>query len=212
MFEQVLPKKSKESLALLGKSNLLKNGYLAGGTALALQIGHRISVDFDFFTQSRFDVKDLSRKLKKANIDFSLERLAENTILGSVGKTKFSLFFYDYPLIDKTTPYSNVSIVSLKDIAAMKLLAISDRGTKRDFIDLYFLTKKEKVFPLEDVFAFYDEKFEVLRQNKVHLFRSLVYFKDAEATDMPKMLKEVKWKDVKKFFEQEVKYLMRQLL
>ncbi|MCX6789597.1 MAG: nucleotidyl transferase AbiEii/AbiGii toxin family protein [Candidatus Gribaldobacteria bacterium] len=212
MFEQVLPKTAKSSLALLGASGLLNDSYLAGGTALALQIGHRISVDFDFFTRKKFDAKDLARKFEEAKIGFSLDRFEENTILGSVDKTKFSLFFYDYPLIDKTIPYLGITLASLKDIAAMKLLAVSDRGIKRDFIDLYFMLAVEKFFSMENVLGFYDEKFKTLPQNQGHLLRSLVYFKDADTTDVPKMLKAVSWKDVKKFFETEAKYLAKQLI
>lgn len=212
MFEEALPQKSKKSLAILGRSGLLEDAYLAGGTALALQIGHRISVDFDFFTPKHFDAKVLSRKLREANINFSLERLEKNTILGLVDKAKFSLFFYDYPLIGKTTAYLNINIASLKDIAAMKLLAISDRGTKRDFIDLYFLLAVEKVFVLPEIFELYDKKFNALPQNQSHLLRSLVYFEDANDSKMPKMLKTATWQEVKKFFEREAKHLMRQLL
>jgi len=210
MFEQVLPKHAKESLALLGRSNLLKNACLAGGTGLALQIGHRVSVDFDFFTAKRFDAKLLARNLEKIPAQFTLERLEQDTLLGFLGKTKFSIFFWDYPLLAKIDSYLGVNLASTKDIAAMKLLAISDRGIKRDFIDLYFMLAVEKMFSIAEVLNFYDKKFKALPQNRAHLLRSLVYFQDADTTKMPKMLKPVVWKEVKKYFEREVKFLAKQ--
>lgn len=74
MFEEILPKSAKNSLAILGESGLLKDAYLAGGTALALQIGHRISVDFDFFTSKEFDEKIFIQKIIRLPINFQLER------------------------------------------------------------------------------------------------------------------------------------------
>jgi len=210
MFEQVFPKQAKESLAILGQSNLLKDAYLAGGTGLALQIGHRISVDLDFFTAKRFDAKLLARNLKKIPAQFTLERLEQDTLLGFFGKTKFSIFFWDYPLLAKTNSYLGINLASLKDIAAMKILAISDRGIKRDFIDLYFMLAVGKTFSIKEVLNFYDKKFKALPQNRAHLLRSLVYFQDADASKMPKMLKNVVWKEVKKYFEREVKHLAKQ--
>ena len=99
MFEQVLSKNAKKSLATLGESGLLRDAYLAGGTALALQIGHRISVDLDFFTSKEFNGNIFVRKLKKLIPDFQLERMAAGTVLGNINKIRFSLFFYDYPLL-----------------------------------------------------------------------------------------------------------------
>lgn len=87
----------------------------------------------------------------------------------------------------------------------MKIAAISDRGTKRDFIDLYFIIKMEKVLSLDEILRLYDKKFGLLKQNKIHILKSLCYFDDAEQEPMPKMLKDVSWKEVKKFFEEEIK-------
>lgn len=110
MFEQVLPKTARVSLALLGRSGLLKDMYLAGGTALALQIGHRVSVDFDFFSKEKFIGEDLVRRLTEVNIGFKLDSFDNRNILGYVNQTKFSLFFYDYPLIAKTIIYRTYAL------------------------------------------------------------------------------------------------------
>lgn len=205
MFEQVLSKDAKKSLAVLGKSRLLQDAYLAGGTALALQMGHRISVDFDFFTGKKFNGNIFVRKLKKLIPDFRLERTAAGTLLGNINKIRFSLFFYDYPLLFKKHSFSGIiKIADIKDIAAMKIAAISDRGTKRDFIDLYFITKIEKILSLDEILRLYDKKFGLLKQNKIHILKSLVYFDDAEDEPLPIMLKPVKWKEVKKAITKSV--------
>ena len=207
MFEEVLPKKTKDSLALLGKSGLMKDAYLAGGTALALQIGHRISVDFDFFTQKQFESEIFVQQLSALPINFRLERLAWGTILGHLGETRFSLFYYNYPLLVNHVNFTGINIAGIKYLAAMKIAAISDRGTRRDFIDLYFILEKEKICSLEEALEFYGEKFKILHQNKMHILKSLMYFDEAEKVETPKMLKNVNWKEVKKYFEREVKII-----
>lgn len=208
MFEEVIPKKAKKALAVLGESGILRDAYLAGGTALALQLGHRVSVDLDFFAKAEFDEQAIVKQLSSLPIDFELERLTWRTILGYINKIRFSLFFYDYSWLERPKEYLGIKIAGIKDIAPMKLLAISDRGTKRDFIDLYFILAIEKIYSLEEIFYLYDKKFKVLRQNKMHIIKSLTYFKEADEMLMPKMLQEVSWKKVKKFFELETKYLI----
>ena len=210
MFEQVLPKAAQNALAVLGKSKLLKNSYLAGGTGLALQIGHRVSIDLDFFTRQKFNARAMMRALADLPLDFQLEREDWGTILGRLGKTKFSLFSYDYPLLTNTEKFLDINIASIKDIAAMKLAAIAERGTKRDFVDLYFILAKEKILTLGEALQLYDKKFKLLRQNKTHLLKAITYFADAEGTDAPRMLKPVAWQEVKKYFEREVKHLAKQ--
>jgi len=212
MFEKVLSKKAKESLALLGKNQLLKDAYLAGGTALCLQFGHRFSYDFDFFTQKEFDAKILVQRIKKLLPDFQLERTAWGTILGYIRRTRFSLFFYDSPLLFKPHKFLEIDIANVKDIAPMKVSAISDRGTKRDFIDLFFILEIKKVLTLEKILKLYDEKFKLLKENKFHILKSLSYFEDADEDEMPKMIEEVEWQEVKKFFKEETKRISKILL
>ena len=200
MFEEVLPREAKRALALLGESGILKDAYLAGGTALALQLGHRMSIDLDFFSKTEFNEQGFVDRMATFSVGFKLEKIDWRTVLGYVGKTKFSLFFYDYPLLAKPKNYLNINIADIKDIAPMKLLAVSDRGIKRDFIDLYFIVAVDKIITLEEIFKLYDLKFKKLQQNKAHILKSLTYFEAADETPMPKMLRAVDWKEVKKYF------------
>ena len=212
MFEKVLSRNAKKSLDLLGKSGFLKSAYLAGGTALALQLSHRYSYDFDFFTFKKFDENILVQRFKELFPDFILQRKEWGTILGYLGKTRFSLFFYKYPLLFKTHKFLDITIADIKDISAMKIAAIADRGTKRDFIDLYFILKEAKIMTLEKSLKLYDKKFKVLPQNKVHILKSLLYFENADKDQSPKMIKPIKWPKVKEFFIDEQKRLTKKLL
>ncbi|MEA1927726.1 MAG: nucleotidyl transferase AbiEii/AbiGii toxin family protein [Candidatus Auribacterota bacterium] len=209
MFEEVLPGKTKAILALLGKSETIRDAYLAGGTALALQLGHRISYDLDFFTPEEFDEQMLLPRLKKI-ADFRLEKIAWRTILGRYNDVLFSIFYYKYPLLYPVQTYNNIRIIDTRDIAAMKIAAVAARGVKRDFIDLYFICRD--VISLYDAIKLYDDKYENLSANAVHIIKSLNYFDDAEEDEMPHMLKEVKWDEVKKFFRAEVMKISKSLL
>jgi len=212
MFTEVFTKDTGASLAALGKSDFLKDAYLAGGTALAIQIGHRVSVDLDFFTQTKFDPQQVVQQLTTLPMPFQLERTAPGTILGFVGATKFSLFEYTYPLLEKLVPYDGILLAHISDLAAMKLAAIGDSGTKRDFIDLYFIVEIHKHLSLDAVLQLYDKKFAVLHQNKLHLLKALMYFDDAETDRMPEMLHLVSWEEIKRFFQNEVRRLSKELL
>jgi hypothetical protein len=141
MFEKAITPETKKSLAILGEIGILKECYLAGGTALCLQFGHRISFDLDFFTKEEFKPKILAQRIKKIFPEFKVDKLEWGTILGYLGKTRFSLFFYDYPLLFKPLNFLGIKIAQSKDIAPMKIAEICERGTKRDFIDLFFILK-----------------------------------------------------------------------
>jgi len=206
VFEQVLPGDTKAILALLEKSGIIQKAYLAGGTALTLQLGHRISYDLDFFTQEEFDEQALLPEIEKIS-NFQLERLAWRTILGKFKDVKFSIFYYKYPLLYSAKKFGMINITDTRDIAAMKIAAIASRGTKRDFVDLYFICRE--TMSLLDVIRVYDEKYRNLAATEIHIMKSLIYFEDAEPDEMPEMLKKASWEDIKKYFEGEIKKLQR---
>lgn len=210
MFTGTLPLNAQKSLAILGRAKCLPpKTYMAGGSGLALHLGHRISVDFDFFTPESFNQENLAKSLLE-NGRFTVTRTATDTLMGIFEKTKFSIFRYKYPLISDTTECFGVNIASKIDIGAMKMAAVMDRGTKKDLVDLYFLSKNG-IF-LENCLNFYDQKYGVLANNMYSIITGLSYFKEAEETEMPKMLKPVLWKDIKIFFERETNSLAKKYL
>lgn len=201
MFTEALSRNAQENLAILGESRLLKKAYLAGGSALALHLGHRISVDFDFFTAEEFIPKRFVKGLIKFG-KFKEEQASKGTVLGEFRGTKFSLFLYRYPLLYPVKDFSCIKVADIRDISAMKIDVIATRGKKRDFIDVYFMCKEG--MRLDEMLRFYDRKYGKLAPNLVHIKKSLVYFIDAEPDEMPKMLKPCSWDEVKRFFEREV--------
>lgn len=200
MFTKTLLPDTLRAIQLVSDVPEIKQAYLAGGTSLALQIGHRISVDLDFFTKHEFNEKEVSAKLAFLP-EFVQDGTAQGTVWGRIGKIKFSIFYYKYPLLSQTLSFEGIQLANLVDIAAMKIHAIEDRGTRRDFIDVYFLAKK---YTLEEMLDFYQKKYAVLEDHLYSILRSLDYFEDAEQeSQMPRMLTEVNWKEVKEYFRKE---------
>lgn len=200
MFTKTLLPDTLRAIQLISDFTEIKEAYLAGGTALALQIGHRISVDLDFFTLQEFSEAELSTKLASGP-KFVQDGTAQWTVWGKIGKTKFSIFYYKYPLLEKTIQFEGIQLASLADLAAMKIHAIEDRGTRRDFVDVYFLSKK---YSLEEMLGFYQKKYAVLEDHLYSILRALDYFEDAEQEKlMPNMLVPSDWEEVKEFFRKE---------
>lgn len=209
MFRSVLPDSTHRALAALAPIELITKSYLAGGSALALQLGHRESLDLDFFTQEPFEPTIAVQAFQKALPSFRLTQTAWGTILGEIDRVKFSLFYYQYPLINPTTEFERIRLASQKDIAAMKLSAIADRGLKRDFIDLFVLLEH---FSLPQMFDFYDRKFRNRDDLLPHLLKALVYFDDAERDVGPKLFAPIEWDEVKRTITDAVLQYRKNLL
>lgn len=209
MFTKTLSDNAQKSLALLGKGVLPKNTYLAGGSALALSFGHRISVDFDFFTNISFSSLDLEKSLKTLG-KFETKTVLSDTLLGAFNGVRFSIFYYNYLLLFPPQKFLGIEVADPKDIGAMKIAAVMDRGSKKDFIDLFILDKKG--ISLEECFEIYDRKYKTLENNLYSIITSLSYFADAEISEMPLMLEKVSWKEIKAFFEKEAVRLGKKYL
>ncbi|HUD09752.1 MAG TPA: nucleotidyl transferase AbiEii/AbiGii toxin family protein [Patescibacteria group bacterium] len=209
MFTKTLLPDTFRAIQLVSGITEIKKAYLAGGTALALQLGHRISVDLDFFTELEFNETELSTKLVTLP-EFLQDGTTQGTVWGKIGETKFSIFHYKYPLLEQTVLFEGIQLASLADIAAMKIHAIEDRGTRRDFVDVYFLSQK---YSLEEMLGFYQKKYALLEDHLYAILRSLDYFEDAEREQqMPEMLTAVNWEEVKEYFRKETRRLTEQQL
>ncbi|HHL57566.1 MAG: hypothetical protein DRI88_05105 [Bacteroidetes bacterium] len=174
-----------ELLIELQKTNLLSDFYLAGGTALAIQLGHRKSIDLDLFSQHDFAMNNMLEFLEE-QFSFQLDYSAKNTLKGSINNVKIDIITHKYSLVKNPVKWQETTLLSAEDIAAMKLNAITGDGTRpKDFIDVYFLLKQYSVSNLLD---FYRIKYKT--RNILHVLKSLNYFDDINTDDWPEMLME----------------------
>lgn len=200
MFENTLSLNSLKFIKEIKSDGLPKDSYLGGGTAIALQIGHRKSLDLDFFTQTQFNETQWQQKLEE-EIGFDLIQKDWQTLVGSVQDIKFSLFYYKHALIGGSKDFYNIKLASLEDLSAMKLDTVISRGTRRDLIDIYFLAQK---FSLSSMFEFYDRKFGNFKDREIMIKKALIYFEDAEKDETPDMLIPFDWNELKTFFKKEI--------
>jgi hypothetical protein len=198
MFKAVLSPHAERTLRSLAKQDFLNPFYLAGGTGCALHIGHRRSQDFDFFTQTGFEIFPLQNALRNLG-RFVTDYSAAGTLVGRLDDTKISLFHYAYPLLEEAVDYLGTRVASLVDIGGMKIDAISSRGTKRDFVDLYFVLKTLGL-DLKTFFGRFEEKYGPDGFNRHHVLKGLVYFEDADKEPGPEMLADFSWAATKRFF------------
>ena len=200
MFSQTIEPKTKRILDNIVSSGISSQFYLAGGTALAIHLGHRMSIDLDFFSRSDFSIEKIKKELSLLG-DVVVNDQEDGTLNATLDGVKISFLRYDYVQLYPYIVFENVNLADERDIAAMKIDAASSRGSKKDFIDLYFLLEK---YSLVELISFFEKKFSDIKYNKLHILKSLVYFSDAEAEPMPMMLKEVSWQKVKEKISQEV--------
>lgn len=154
LFKDAVSPGMLELLIKLQSEELLKGFYLAGGTSLSLQIGHRISVDLDLFSTDDFAVEEMLEFLE-SNYNFASFYTSKNTIRGSIDEIKIDIISHKYPLVEPPVFREGVALISIKDISAMKLNAIALDGTRsKDFVDLYFLLKQ---FSIEEILGFYQK-------------------------------------------------------
>ena len=192
LLYQTIKPDTLELLRRLMAEPLFSQTRLVGGTALALQLGHRSSVDLDLFGTIEEDT-DLTTEV--------LERIG-TTVPGKcsahiktyrVCGVKTDFVDYDrYPWIDSPVWEDGLRLASPKDIAAMKVNAIQGRGTRKDFVDMYFLIQN---YGLDQVMQFYKAKYPEYSEYRAML--SLTYFEDAEQNPMPEMFVDVSWEEMK---------------
>jgi len=189
----------------------LKEFYLAGGTALALRYGHRISVDLDFFSSSndlRFTGRERLLEGFQA-IGALVEEQKDGTVHARYQKTHISFFRYRYPLLRPLTLWNGIHVAGPLDIGLMKIGAIMGRGSRKDFVDLYFILKEASTLP--QLLRLAHKKFSTGEQWVLLACRALVYFEDADREPPLKMTSNVSWPEVKRFFETEVRKRVQRL-
>jgi predicted nucleotidyltransferase component of viral defense system len=188
----------------LGSLSLLRSFYLAGGTALALYLGHRRSVDLDFFSPEPFNEDAVIASLHGIP-DLAVISKSPQTVYVHASGTKVSFIGYQYPLLFPFADFRGFAVAGVQDIACMKLSALASRGSRRDFVDLYVVAREYGIPRLLDLFQ---RKYAQANYNLLHIRKSLAYFADAEQEPMPHMLVPLSWEEVKRFFLEQVRSLM----
>jgi len=193
---EVLPPEQQEVLRELGGHAADCGFYLGGGTALAIHLRHRQSLDLDWLTVQRIeDPLDLARELQQRGVNLRVGSVARGALHGDVRGVRASFLEYRHslltPPIDR--PELGCRIASLEDLVAMKLLAVDQRGAKKDFVDIHALGAQGR--SLAEMLDLFRRKFAVEDISRV--LYSLSYFEDAEGDPMPKMLVNISWERVK---------------
>lgn len=212
MHPETIEPNSRKNLVILKNGengSLLNDFYLAGGTAVALHLGHRMSHDLDFFSGKPFDGFLLKNSISKLGKYTDIVSRNNNTI-GGLNGTNISFMYFEPKTTEALQKFDGVNVASIKDLLAMKVSAISQRGAKRDFIDLYFIMKKFKM-NIMDVMLHYFEKYKDFNPNPIHALKSLTFFDDAEKENMPKMMSSIQWPEIKEFFESQKKDIIQLL-
>ncbi len=171
----------------------LEQFVLVGGTALALQLGHRKSIDLDLFTVTDFDPEQLLEQLKK---DFRVEPKVQikGSLITDIESIKVDFIRFKYAFAHPVKVVDGIRMLSLADIAPMKIDAISGRGSKKDFYDLYFLLAH---YSLQEILDLYTAKYQ--HSTLFHVIKSLAWFEDAEPQILPDVQdKKLTWAKVKK--------------
>ena len=189
------------SLGLLKKLMInpeLRDFFLVGGTALALQIGHRFSKDIDMFSLNEFDAGKVLSELKK-EFKISDSSAGRNTLNfyaqiseESENRIKVDLIKYSYPLLNPVLDIDGIRLLSIEDIIPMKLSAAAGRGSKKDFYDIFYLLR---TYTLKQMFSFFERKFP--DANMFHILKRLMYYEDAEHEPDPQTIEQIEWDKVK---------------
>lgn len=199
-FEALLPKQ-REILVASARPARTWDAYLAGGLATALQLGHRVSADFDWFTANTIAPQKLLDDIRATGLPVAVRQNDEGTFLGQVGGLEFSVFRYRYDVVGPIREIEGCRVASLEDVGAMKLAAVCQRAVKRDYVDLHAILTMGGV-GLDDLVNAWKGKYP---GKDIHFaLRALVYFGDVDKARMPEMLSNATWAKVKADLEKLV--------
>lgn len=207
MHENVLPRRSLDLLDRLEaiRSPALEGWILAGGTGLAFRLDHRESEDLDFFRTDDPDVFALIDPLSRLG-DCEILQQEEHTLTILLDGTKLSFFSVGDPFLFAAEGHRFFGVADERDIALMKLAAISGRGSRKDFIDLFMILRQPPA--LTDYFQWLPRKYRTRRFSVYHILKSLTWFEDAEAEPMPRMRLPFNWSACKTFFIREARSIV----
>ena len=181
-----------ELLKRLMEENLFHDMRLVGDTALALQYGHRNSIDLDFFGKLEASNDDILSVLNQFD-ELEVLKQSDKIKIYKINGVKVDFVSYEYPWLDEVVREDGIRLASPKDIGAMKIYAAEGRGSRKDFIDIYYLLKR---FSLKELLSFYKSKYP--NHSEFVALRSLTYFFDAETYPMPLMYTDDNWETMKK--------------
>ena len=207
LHTQTVEHSTLELLKSLQDKDYLKGFNLVGGTALALYMGHRTSIDIDLFSNFDFDTAQMLEQIQH-DYPLQLYYTAPNTIKGSIENVRVDIIAHRYPFLNQPADIDGFRILSEPDIIAMKLNAISTSGQRsKDFIDIYFALESKK-YSLADMLRFYQTKYS--QHGDMHVLKSLMYFDDIDLSDWPVLLKNphLKWMEISERIEREVLQLL----
>jgi hypothetical protein len=207
MHEKALPPASLDLLARIKASppESLQGWTLAGGTGLALHLGHRRSEGCEFFRTAGMETRSLFQALAAITACETLQS-GERILTVLAGSVKMSFFQINEPFLFDSAAYAFFRVADPRDIALMKLLAVTNRGSRKDFVDLYTILRDGPV--LKDYLEWLPRRFGEGRLSDYQVLLSLTWFDDAEAEPMPEMLEPFSWEECKAFFEREARALV----
>ena len=206
MFPETID--SEQSVLLEKLSGLyipIKEFYLAGGTALALQIGHRKSYDLDFFIDRDFNENEIASYISN-DLSGEIVSTGENTVYGLIDNVKISFISFKYKLIKDFIHYSKIKLASFEDIACMKCSAIALRSEKKDFFDLYEILKRLQPMELRNMLT---EKFQTNGFNPYYMAKTFFFFDEVEKSPEPISLNGTTWEKVKSFLISNEKKILK---
>lgn len=197
---EVMPVVQRKVLRRVAVLATEREFYLARGTAVAIHLGHRESVDLDWFTSGPVDEPlELAAELRESGLVFDVTGVEDGTLHGTMEGVKLSFLEYRYPPVAPAVAWEEYGcrLASVEDLACMKLSAIGSRGAKRDFIDICALGRSH--VPIDRMLGFYRQKFDI--RDVGHTLTALTYFDDADEERMPRMLWDVEWEEIKRTIE-----------
>ena len=195
MHAEILTKVQVEVLRNVAPIAQAAGFYLSGGTAVALHLGHRRSLDFDWFAAFDFDPDSVERKLLTLLPSTTITSKAEGTLHALASGVQLSFLRYRYPFLQPVVGWTEFGcdLGSIPDLAAMKVAAVANRGSRKDFVDLYAMGVSG--LTLAEMVRLYTRRFT--DDDLAHVMRSLTYFNDAEREPMPEMLWPATWPEMK---------------